>query len=222
MKKSYLGMILTLTLLFAGCAAHTSIEPLGQGNVKADLSLGGPVVAAFNTHLPIPYAALGMVYGLKDNINIDGNLHLTSLPYGIFGLDLGTAYFPVLNDGLVPTVGIHPQALTFISMKSDVESRMRIYPTISATAAWHLGHEVIYTGADYTYPFTRADYDNEAPHSVLSPFLGYRTDLGKSFRFTTELKWQGVNVRTNQMAVDYTKPGGYGAIGILFAVERSF
>jgi hypothetical protein len=222
MKKLSFGVILTLTLIFAGCAAHTSLEPLGRGNMNANLSLGGPIVAAFNTHIPIPYATVGMSYGLNEKMNIDGSLHLTSLPYRIFGLELGASYFPVLNEGLIPTVGIHPEVLTFISLKPDVESRMRVYPSLSASAAWHLGSDLIYTGFDYTFPLTSSDYDTDAPKFVLSPFFGYRTDLGKSLRLTAELKWQGVNVRSDQLAADYIKPGGHGAVGILFAIERSF
>lgn len=222
MRKLSFGVILALTLVLAGCAAHTSIEPLGRGNTNVNVSLGGPVVAAFNTHIPIPYATVGATYGLKDNINIDGSIHLTSLPYSIFGMDLGASYFPVLNKGLIPTVGIHPQVLAFVSMKPDVESRMRIYPSASASAAWHLGSDVVYTGFDYTFPLTTPDYDNDAPKFVLSPFIGYRTELGKDFRLTTEIKWQGANVRSNQLAVDYTKFGGHGAAAILFAIERSF
>ncbi|HEX2869320.1 MAG TPA: hypothetical protein VHO03_19915 [Ignavibacteriales bacterium] len=222
MKRFSSGMILSLLLLFAGCAAHTNIEPLGRGNMNANLSLGGPVVAAFNTHIPIPYATLGAAYGLKDDINIDASFHLTSLPYRILGMDLGAAYFPVVNNGFIPTVGIHPGVLAFFSMKPDVESRMRLYPSGSASAAWHLGSDMVYSGFDYTLPLTTPDYDTDAPRFVLSPFLGYRTDLGKDFRLTTELKWQGANVRTNQLAADYTKLGGHGAVAILFVIERSF
>lgn len=222
MRRLSFAAILALVFIFAGCAAHTSLEPLGRGNMNANLSLGGPIVAAFNTRIPIPYATLGMSYGLNDKMNIDGNLHLTSLPYRIFGLELGASYFPLLNDGLIPTFGIHPEVLTFISMKPDVESRMRLYPSLSASAAWHLGSDLIYTGLDYTLPLTTSDYDSDAPKFVLSPFAGYRTDLGKNLRLTAELKWQGVNVRSNQLAADYIKPGGHGAVGILFALERSF
>lgn len=222
MRKLSLASAIALMLIFAGCAAHTSIEPLGRGNTNVNLSLGGPIVAAFNTRIPIPYATVGASYGLNENINIDGSLHLTSLPYRIFGLELGASYFPLMNDGLIPTVGIHPEVLTFISLKPDVESRMRLYPSLSASAAWHLGSDLIYTGFDYTFPLTNPDYDNDAPKFVISPFVGYRTDLGKSLRLTTEVKWQGVNVRSDQLAADYVKPGGHGAVGILFAIERSF
>jgi hypothetical protein len=209
-------------IIYSGCAAHTNLEPIGKGEVKMNVSLGGPFVKISGMNVPIPYATAGAVYGAVDKLNVSGNLHLTSLPYKIFGFDFGAAYFPVLNDGYIPTIGINPSLLYLMSLKPDVSSRVRAYPSLTATFAWHTGANLVFTGFDYTYPLTTPDYDSDSPKSIISPFVGYRIELGRKFRLITEVKWQASNVRTDQLAAEYSKISGRGAIGLLFSLERSF
>lgn len=220
-KKNYCLLFCAIFFL-AGCAAHTNLEPVGKENTNFNISVGGPIVKAFGMNLPIPYSTAGVVYGLTEKINIDANLHLTAIPYKLFGLDFGAAYFPRLNEGFIPTIGLHPRLLYLISMKPDVESRMRLYPSLSSVFSWKIGSNLIFTGFDFTVPISRPDYDNEAAKLIFSPFVGYRIELGKKIRLISEIKWQAANVSTDQLAAEYTKLSGKGAFAILFSLERSF
>jgi len=222
MKKLKIISILILLTILISCAAHTNLQPVGKNNIDANLSIGGPVIKAFGARIPVPYATAGVNYGIRDNVDLNGNLHLLSAAYKLFGCDLGATWFPVLNDHSIPTIGLQARLLTMASLKSGVDSRFRFYPSVSASSAWKLGGGIIYTGADITVPITSPDYDDDAASVIFSPFFGYRWNLGKNTRLLTEIKWNGANVQTHQLAVEYLPVSNYGAITTLFAIERSF
>jgi hypothetical protein len=211
-----------LFVLMSGCSVHTDIEPLEAGRLNANLSVGGPFVKSGTTHLPVPYCTVGAVYGLGYNFNASVNLHVLPLLYELSAFDIGASYYFTENRGPVPVIGIHPSLLTFISLKSAVDEQARSYPSVTMTAAWHIGKAVLFTGFDYTMPLNRPDYDTDAPYAIFSPFIGYGINLGRGIRLTSELKWQAANVPSDQLAVEYSRINGHGAVGILFALEKSF
>ena len=218
----YIFSILIFMLLLMGCAAHTQIEPVGKGKLSTNASMGGPIVKAFGTRVPVPYATAGVDYGLDNRLDIKADLHLLSLPYRIFGLELGPIWYPCLNNGKIPTIGVQPRLMTLISLKSDVEERMKVYPILSGSAAWKLHKGLVYIGTDVTVPFSSSDYDEDAASTIISPFMGYRWHIGKQTYLYTEIKWQGANIRSDQLAVEYLPIGNNGAITTLFAIQRSF
>lgn len=222
MKNFFSIPISLFLILLIGCAAHTNLEPIGKSNLSANFSIGGPIVKAFGTRIPIPYATAGANYGLNNKFNLNGNLHLFSLPYQIFGFDFGPTWYPYLNNGKIPTIGIQPRLLTLISLKSNVDEHLKIYPIISYSAAWNINKDLIYIGTDTTIPLSSSDYDEDTPNIIFSPFLGYRWSIGKHTYIFTEIKWHGANVRTDQLAVEYLHIRNYGAISTLFAIQRSF
>ena len=216
------SLILFLIFILTGCAAHSTLEPVGKHNLNANISVGGPIVAAFDTRIPIPYLTSGIDYGISDRTNICANLHLLPFAYSIAGGDFGAAYFPVLTDGYIPTWGIQARMLFISSMKSDVPKRFMAYPVLSTSTAWKYGKGNIYTGCDMSFMFTDPDYDDEASNYIISPFAGYRWDISQKYRLLFELKMQGINIRTDQLAVDYIPIAKHGALTTLFALERSF
>ena len=223
MKNRFVWFCFYLSiLLFWGCAAHTNLHPVGKGNKTAHFSIGGPIVKAFGTSIPVPYATVGLDKGLTRTMDINSHLHLLSLVYQVAGLDIGATWFPVLNDGLVPTLGFQPGLLVYSSLKSDVESRFRIYPTFSGSAAWRVGSGLVYSGFDMVAPFSDMDYDENASNIIFSPFLGYKWKLGTRYFLYTELKWNGANIESHQLAPDYLPISNYGAVSTLFSIERSF
>lgn len=217
----YFCLLFCIGILF-GCSAHSNLTPVGKGNIDVAVSLGGPFIPIAETKIPTPYLAFGANYGISENINVDANLHITSLFYQINGLDFGATWFPSLNDGFIPTWGIQPRLLFLTSFKSDVNDRFRIYPLVSTSSAWQLGDGLIYLGFDFILPLTEPDYDRESVDVILSPFTGYRWELAKNLRLISELKWLGANVKSNQLAVEYIKIGGYGAFSIMLSLEKSF
>lgn len=215
----YLSLIIIIGLI-AGCSAHSNLTPVGKGNIDVALSLGGPFIPIAETKIPTPYLSIGANYGLSENINVDANFHVTPLFYKMNGVDFGTTWFPILNDGVLPTLGIQPRLLFLTSFKNNVNDRLRIYPLISSSAAWKFGSEIIYLGLDIISPISEPDYDKESVDIILSPFLGYRWELGKNIRLISEFKWLGANVKSNQLAVEYMKIGDHGAFSIMLSLEN--
>jgi hypothetical protein len=219
-KLFFIGIV--CSLISGGCAVHKNLIPLGKGNMEADVSLGGPFIPLIEPKIPAPYASAGINYGISEKVNIEGNLHITSLFYKVAGLDIGAAYFPLLNDGSLPAIGIQPRLLVYSSLKSDIESRFRVYPFVSGTAAWHWGSGIIYTGFDLVAPLTKPDYNKDDVSIIVSPFAGYKWNLGADYSLFTELKWQGANVKSDLVAVEYIHINKHGALSLLFSVSRRF
>jgi hypothetical protein len=215
---NHIRIILLLLAFLAGCAARTTIEPVGADNLRLNASLGGPLVSAFGTYPPIPNLTAGATYGISDRIDANGTVYLLPLLYSLAGFDVGVAWYPLLNDGPTPTLSIQPRLMSFTSFKSGVDDRFRIYPVVSTSAAWKLGAGMIYAGTDVTIPVSQPDYDRDPAPVIISPMIGYRWNIWGEARLYTELKWHGVNVRTNA-TVEYINPGGYGALSPFIGVD---
>lgn len=223
MKKIFQSILFLFSAFYLmSCAAHSNLVPLGKGSLETNIGLGGPFITVSNSKIPTPYITLGADYGLSDRMNASATVHLTSFFYKIAGFDFGAAWFPILNNELIPTWGIQPRIMLLASMKSNVQSRVRAYPLVSNSAAWKLGTGLIYTGFDFTAPLTRPDYDTETPRVILSPFIGYRWKLGEKMNLLSEVKWHAANVEGNQTAAEYISLGGNGALSVMFTITRSF
>ncbi|NQT25692.1 hypothetical protein HQ585_10075 [candidate division KSB1 bacterium] len=222
MKRLIVASLLITIPLFFYCAAYTSLQPVGKDRITGNFSIGGPIISAFGTRIPVPYGTAGLNYGLSDQTNLNSNLHMLSLAYQVAGLDVGVTWFPVQNEGWIPTIGLAPRCLMLMSLKSDVTSRFRAYPLVTTSALWKKGNGHIYTGLDIIIPFSEADYDDEAVSIIFSPFAGYRLPLSDRLNLLTEIKWMGANVESDQLAVEYVPVNGYGAVTTLFSIERRF
>lgn len=215
-------ILLIVAVALLNCSAHTNLEPSGKSQMNGNVSLGGPVVAAFGTHIPVPYTTVGINYGVSEQMDVNMNFHLFSLMYKIAGLDFGGTYFFSGQDDEIPTIGLQVRLLTFGSLKSTVEEQFRVYPVLSGSAAWKTGHGIFYSGFDVTLSLARSEYDSEAADAIISPFTGYRWNLGKRYHLFTEIKWHGANIPSENLSVEYTPIIGLGALTPLISLERSF
>jgi len=216
------GLLFILILLLFSCTAHHSLQPVGRGNWSGNVGFGGPFVSAFDTYIPVPYLTAGTTVGIRENINLDGNLHLFPLAYQVAGLDIGTAWFPTIQNRLKPTLGLQSRLMVLASVKRDVPERFRFIPILTPTAAWRIKKGLIYTGMDWTLPLNSPDYNRDAPATLVSPFLGYRWTLKRKLYLYTEIKWQAANLPSENLAADYWPVQGYGAISTLISIERGF
>jgi hypothetical protein len=203
-----------------GCAAHTSVVPVGSGKLVPNVGLGGPIVAAFGAYVPIPYLTMGADYGLGSRVNLNGTLHLLPLAYQVAGLDAGVTWFTPAGSGKRPQLAIEPRVFAFASFKSGVSERLLAYPAAAVTATWGSAR-LFYLGSDLAGPLPKGDFDPEAPSFIWSPFFGFRWTVGGWF-LLTELKWQGANVATHQLAVRYLRVGNNGGLTPLLAIQRRF
>jgi hypothetical protein len=222
MKISVFKSLPAAALLLIGCAAHTSLAPLGQGRLAPNIGIGGPIVEAFGTHVPIPYLLAGADYGISGSVNANAAVHLLPLAYGVAGLDAGATWFPFRNDGWRPAIGLGPRIFLFASLKRNVESRFFLYPAVSASASWKAGPGLLYTGGDLALPLSRPEYDEEAESVIFSPFIGIQWNIGGSCALFTELKWNGANIETDRLAVKFTAVGNQGAVTPLVSIQRRF
>ncbi len=219
MKILKLSALLAFLVFLTGCAAQTSLEPLGKGNTRTNVGLGGPIIEIFGTHLPVPYLTAGVATGLSDRVNGSATLHLLPFAYELAGLDLSATWFPILQEGWRPTLGLQGRVMGFASLRSGIGDRFRAYPIVTPTFAWRKGSRLFYGGGDLVLPMTLPDYDNRSVKAIVSPLFGVKWRLGSNLWLSTELKWQGANARSDQLAVKYVPLAGHGAITTLAALE---
>lgn len=90
MKAAY---FLVFGLWLFSCAPARYVKPLAQGQHAIQVNLGGPIakIPGIGT-LPLPLTSVGYGYGLKNNLTVFGNIHTTSLLFGIGQGDIGATY----------------------------------------------------------------------------------------------------------------------------------
>ena len=79
-------------LLAAGCGTAHHARTLGKGNYGVDLELGGPLTGFGPVYVPLPYALVGGTYGVTDDLDIHGRLHLTPAILEFPGIDVGATW----------------------------------------------------------------------------------------------------------------------------------
>ncbi len=217
--KNHFKWILMVPAILAACAPHAALRPSGTGEFHPNVAVGGPLVSAFDTYVPIPNASVGGRYGLKGDLDLEGNVYLLPLAYSLVSMDAGLAWFPI--DHQSGTMTIEPRVLLYASFKSGVSDRIRIYPAVSMIYSLPFVGERTYGGLDVLWLPYAYDYDPDPERMVVSPFVGCRWEVGSGTRLLTELKWLGANVRTDA-TVEYVHPGGRGGIAPSIGLEFSW
>jgi hypothetical protein len=222
MKRLRTALVILFGLFLTGCAAHNALEPVGKGKTVLRGGVGGPIVAAFGTNVPVPYAVVGIQRGVSDRVNVTADLHITPMFYQMVGGEFGAVWFPRLPLSLRRTVGVGGRMLVLGSFKAGVAERFRVYPILAISSARTGMRNTPYAGVDLTLLPHQPDYDEEPGRAIASPFLGVRWNVGRGYLLSTELKWHGANIRSDQTAVEYVQIGRSGAIATLFSLERQW
>src|SRR5262245_35283690 len=74
-------------LAIVACAPRAPARTLGVGHAEVAGSLGGPLFANLGPPLPLPLLDVGGRYGVTDDVDVLGDVHVTSAVYGVAGLD---------------------------------------------------------------------------------------------------------------------------------------
>jgi hypothetical protein len=91
--------LIAVLAALASCAPARFVEPLKKGQQVITGNFGGPVAKIPGIgNIPIPYTAIGYGRGLTDKTTIFGNLHTTSLLFGVGQTDLGISQSIWKND----------------------------------------------------------------------------------------------------------------------------
>jgi len=183
--------------------------------------VGGPIVEVFDVDIPLPYLTAGLQKGLNDQTNVFANYHVLAQLYRITGMDMGVSWFPLAGQGLRPTVGVSFSAFLFFSTRLGVDERFFGYPVVSSSFSWVLDQSVIAVGSDSALLLEQQDFDPAAKQQVHALFANISVPVG-GYRLTSEVKWQGINVRSDQLAVSYVPLGNKGALGLSFALSKAF
>jgi hypothetical protein len=89
--RTILFLILSLAILWS-CAPARFVEPLKKGEQVLSGHFGGPVAKIPGIGaIPIPFSSIGYGRGLSDQTTVYGNLHLTSLAFGVGQFELGAS-----------------------------------------------------------------------------------------------------------------------------------
>lgn len=131
MIKSVLALSVFLIVLYS-CAPARYVKPLDKGQHALQVNLGGPIAKVPGIGvIPMPLSTVGYGYGLKDQLTLFGNLHTTSLLFGVGQVDVGAAYrcWSKKNMGITlqPTLNV---AVDFYTGSN------RFWPQLDANYYW--------------------------------------------------------------------------------------
>lgn len=113
--RSFLSLM--VAALAVGCGHVAVVEPAPLGRVQIEGALGGPMVRVGGRPLPVPLTTLGARYGFAERLDVAAHAHLTSLAFGVGGLDVGGAYQLLLQDGGIPALTINSRLYGFASAR---------------------------------------------------------------------------------------------------------
>jgi hypothetical protein len=92
-------IFLAVLLVLASCAPARFVEPLKRGQQVISGNFGGAVAKIPGIGaIPIPFTAIGYGRGLTDQTTVFGNLHTTSLAFGVGQTDIGVSQSIWKND----------------------------------------------------------------------------------------------------------------------------
>lgn len=213
-------------LLTTGCFAARNVRPVGEGNVSAGISVGGPVFTNLGAPIPTPLATAYARYGVTDETDIDVGLSLPIV--GAAGIDAGAAHQVLKQDGLRPAVSLGGRLLLYanlLGLSGDVDRDgrpydpgVRLFEELYGYASWQL-HEawLAYAGVDL---FAQAE------QAILRPTLlgGVQWQPSRVLGLQLEIKQMALATNQEYAAVAFVGPGNYGAfavnLGVSFTFER--
>lgn len=189
-----------LAFMLTGCGAHLRTLPTGAGQVQANASIGGPLVDAFGTTIPVPYLMTGATYGLTNRISVHGDLHVTSAAYKFFGFTPGITVFPGVEFwSWTPSFGA--DVLVFSDLRD-----CRLYPEFTLAAARRsAGRWTHYGGLHNTLQTA------DSPRYLVSVFAGTSCRVGR-LRSYIELQWLAANQDNRWTPVGYHGLARRGAL----------
>jgi len=91
MNRINLLFLFAISILVS-CAPARFVEPLKKGQQVITGNFGGPVAKIPGIGaIPIPFTAIGYGYGISNKTTVFGNLHTTSLAFGVGQTDFGVS-----------------------------------------------------------------------------------------------------------------------------------
>lgn len=197
--------------IVAACAASVPVRVVPRGETHLVGSLGGPIVPDKTPTVVVPYATVGMVHGVSDDVTLHGMAHITMAAFGVAGADVGASGRLWRHNAWRPEATIALRAMVMTDFSGWASTRL--WPTLSATASWLDGDVIPYVGSHATFELTDANV-------VASPYLGVQVRVSESWWMQVEGIWQAVNADTRSGVLEgQSSLGGRGSVGMFLAAR---
>jgi hypothetical protein len=226
----FIGVLLAL----ASCAPTRFVEPLKRGQQVITGNFGGPVAKIPGIGaIPIPFTAIGYGRGLTDKTTIFGNLHTTSLAFGVGQTDMGVSQSIWKNDKM----GISAQGSVNILVDFYTGAN-RFWPQLDANYYFKYGknskpvqldalckveskhYNFFYAGiSNWFDPYkTESQGRPNAQFWIPSVQLGHQW-IRPKWSYQAELKMLAPNQSNQNIVVNYPSMlNNRGAIGLYFGI----
>ncbi len=210
--KSRFIIFVTSIYLLSGCGITQPVRPIEEGTTEIVASFGGPIIPFASIAIPVPYLNAGALYGIKPNLTLYGNAHITALLFKDVGLDAGFSARLLPEHGIRPEITLNGRAYFFWDAFRG--NTTRLYPMGTLTASYEVSERsLFYFGADNLYQMKTSDL-------FVSSFVGYSFPIGESTVMQIESKWLAMNRDTRHGIFEgAASVTGRGNIGIFFGLQ---
>ena len=227
-------IFLLILIGLASCAPARFVEPLKKGQQVITGNFGGPVAKIPGIgNIPIPYTAIGYGRGLTDKTTVFGNLHTTSLLFGIGQTDLGVSQSIWKNDKM----GVSAQGSMNILVDFYTGAN-RFWPQVDANYYFKYGkhskpvqldamckvdskhYNFFYAGiSNWFDPYkTESQGRPNAQFWIPSVQLGHQW-IRPKWSYQAELKMLAPNQSNENIVVNYPSMlNNRGALGLYFGI----
>jgi len=226
--------LIAVLAALASCAPARFVEPLKKGQQVITGNFGGPVAKIPGIgNIPIPYTAIGYGRGLTDKTTIFGNLHTTSLLFGVGQTDLGVSQSIWKNDQM----GVSAQGSMNILVDFYTGAN-RFWPQVDANYYFKYGkhskpvqldamckvdskhYNFFYAGiSNWFDPYkTESQGRPNAQFWIPSVQLGHQW-IRPKWSYQAELKMLAPNQSNENIVVNYPSMlNNRGALGLYFGI----
>jgi hypothetical protein len=195
-------------VFLVACGHVTPVRPVPKDTVQVEMAVGGPLVRLGKLNLPVPLSTAGVRYGLGERYDVAAHAHLTSLSFGVAGLDVGSTYLALQQRGLLPALAVGGRLYGFGNLRDSP----RAYLEATGSASTLLGERFC------TYVSASGMLQLAGGAPLWSLAVGEQIKLGR-FGLQGEVRWYEPHVATRYQAVEWLALEGRGAWGVTLGVS---
>lgn len=213
MRGFLIGGGLLLLVLASACGHVSSVRPVPKGSFQPEIQGGGPIADVTSSlTLPLPATTIGGRYGLSDRFDVSAHAHATSLIFRVAGVDVGSTYLALEQEGWRPALSVGGRLYGFLSWKSwEPWVALEAY----GSASWKVRELLMpYVSASALVQFAGAP-------PLASIGAGTELMLG-DFGLQLEARWYAPYANSQYVVVDWWSVGNWGAWGAVFGVRYRF
>lgn len=213
------AVVLLSLVLGSGCAFRHLARTVGEGNGEVRASVGGPFFSNV-APIPLPNLQVGGRYGLTDGFDLDADLSLIGLAYGIVAFDVG-AVGQIYREERGFAISASGRGHFLIGTRGP---DLRFYPELGVhlegvATPWL----VVFGGLSALAQFTPPE---DKPPVFVAPYVGTEFQFGGSDEaghphgIVLELGW--ISPWQDSTSVISYEPGGVGAFLVHLGYRARF